>query len=142
MNDIIPTAAVLVLKDDKILLVKHAEGARHITGIYGLPGGGIDDGENAKEAALRELWEETGLKTSLEDLVDFPGNEFFATIERKDGNKNFSWKVFLCRNFTGDLQSSDETYPEWIIAKDLDKLPLLPNVKDAYQNAEKYLESI
>jgi putative (di)nucleoside polyphosphate hydrolase len=33
-----------------------------------MPQGGIDDGEKPRAAALRELWEETGI---TEDLVDF-----------------------------------------------------------------------
>lgn len=33
-----------------------------------MPQGGIDEGEKPKEAALRELWEETGIKP---DLVEF-----------------------------------------------------------------------
>lgn len=33
-----------------------------------MPQGGIDDGEKPREAALRELWEETGVTA---DLVDF-----------------------------------------------------------------------
>ena len=35
-----------------------------------MPQGGIDDGEKPREAALRELWEETGVTA---DLVDFIG---------------------------------------------------------------------
>lgn len=35
-----------------------------------MPQGGIDDGEKPREAALRELWEETGVTG---DLVDFIG---------------------------------------------------------------------
>jgi putative (di)nucleoside polyphosphate hydrolase len=35
-----------------------------------MPQGGIDDGEKPRQAALRELWEETGVTA---DLVDFIG---------------------------------------------------------------------
>jgi putative (di)nucleoside polyphosphate hydrolase len=35
-----------------------------------MPQGGIDDGEKPREAALRELWEETGVTA---DLVEFVG---------------------------------------------------------------------
>jgi putative (di)nucleoside polyphosphate hydrolase len=34
-----------------------------------MPQGGIDEGEKPKEAALRELWEETGLTADLVEIV-------------------------------------------------------------------------
>nr|WP_246220733.1 NUDIX domain-containing protein [Phytoactinopolyspora mesophila] len=33
------------------------------------PGGGIDEGESARAAAVRELFEESGLRVGLDDLV-------------------------------------------------------------------------
>ena len=40
------------------------------TPAWQMPQGGIDDGEKPRAAALRELWEETGV---MEDLVEFIG---------------------------------------------------------------------
>lgn len=37
-------------------------------GAWQMPQGGIDDGEKPRDAALRELWEETGV---TEDLVEY-----------------------------------------------------------------------
>ncbi|MBI2594694.1 MAG: NUDIX hydrolase, partial [Candidatus Colwellbacteria bacterium] len=71
MEDIVPTVAALVLRDDKVLLVRHKEGAAHLTDTYGLPSGRIGDGESEKEAALRELKEETGLQATLQDISEF-----------------------------------------------------------------------
>ncbi|MFT7057740.1 MAG: putative (di)nucleoside polyphosphate hydrolase [Pseudorhodobacter sp.] len=34
-----------------------------------MPQGGIDDGEKSREAALRELWEETGVTANLVDYI-------------------------------------------------------------------------
>ena len=52
----------MVIRDNKILLVKHKMKGRE---FYCLPGGGIDDGESAEEAAVRELKEEAGVDGSV-----------------------------------------------------------------------------
>lgn len=52
---------------NKILL-----GCRKEDGIWTGPGGGADMGELPKEAALRELWEEAGIKASHIQLEDLP----------------------------------------------------------------------
>lgn len=56
------TAIGIVLNQtkDQVLLVK-----RRDVPIWVLPGGGIDPGETPEEAALREVWEETGLQVSI-----------------------------------------------------------------------------
>ncbi len=52
-------AAVLRIQSKEILLVKHRW--RDGTTSWILPGGGLLPGEKPEEAALRELYEETGL---------------------------------------------------------------------------------
>jgi len=49
------TASGLVIRDDKVLLIFHP----HIKTWF-QPGGHIDDGESPIEAAIREVYEETG----------------------------------------------------------------------------------
>lgn len=53
-------AGVCVLYKDHILLV-HASDANKERNAFGIPKGGIDDGENYLDAAIRELREETGI---------------------------------------------------------------------------------
>lgn len=48
----------LVIRENKILLVKHIMNGRT---FYCMPGGGIDTGETPEEAALRELAEESNV---------------------------------------------------------------------------------
>lgn len=49
-------AQALVVRNEKILLVKHIMDERE---FYCLPGGGVEEGESYEEAALRELKEES-----------------------------------------------------------------------------------
>lgn len=124
---IIKTVGVLIVKDDKVLLVEHNESAGHLNGKYGLPAGRIELGEELKETAQRELKEETNLDVSLDNLILLK-KTWKAKIKRKDGNKEFSLKVFYSNNFSGDLKSNEETSPKWININEIEKLDLLPNV--------------
>ncbi|MFO7793793.1 MAG: NUDIX hydrolase [Candidatus Nanohaloarchaea archaeon] len=56
-------------KDGEFLLLKRSQ-ENSSSGEWTFPGGKIEEGESAKEAALRELKEETGLKGEIIDLGD------------------------------------------------------------------------
>jgi len=128
----IPTVAVLIIDGGKVLLVKHTEKAGHLTGTYGLPSGRIEKNETERKAAVRELLEETGLRTKEDNLIEFPKNFYVADLERKDGKKlKFGWRVFLCQEYKGEIKESDESIPEWIDIDKMNNYNLLPNIKNA-----------
>ncbi|MFA0310605.1 DNA mismatch repair protein MutT [Vibrio splendidus] len=53
-------AMAVVVRDAKVLVQKRF---RHRQGmVFEFPGGSVDPGESGSQAAIRELWEETGLK--------------------------------------------------------------------------------
>ncbi len=49
----------VVCRDGKLLLVEHVMKGRD---FFNLPGGGIEEDETPAEAAVRELWEEAGVR--------------------------------------------------------------------------------
>lgn len=59
---------VVCFKDDQVLLVKRAKPP--ITWEWSIPGGGQELGETTRDAALRELKEETGIDARLIGLID------------------------------------------------------------------------
>lgn len=57
----------IVEKEKKILLIQRKRG--DFVGLWGLPGGKIEDKEHIPEAIQREIEEETGMKTKFEKLL-------------------------------------------------------------------------
>ncbi|MGH0037258.1 MAG: NUDIX hydrolase [Myxococcota bacterium] len=85
--DLRGAAVVAALTDDLhgracFVLTRRASGLRRHAGQWALPGGRIDPGETAVEAALRELHEEVGLELGgdrvLGCLDDYPTRSGFA----------------------------------------------------------------
>lgn len=70
-------AVVYTKQDDRILYVI----VKSLEGYYGFPKGHTEDSESEKETALREIYEETGLKVKIID-------GFRLISEHKIPNKN------------------------------------------------------
>ncbi|MGE0827738.1 MAG: NUDIX hydrolase [Hyphomonadaceae bacterium] len=72
----IPAVGIVCLRGDEVLLIRRGKPPRE--GEWSLPGGRIEWGEGAREAALRELKEETGVEAELLGLVDVVDGLFFS----------------------------------------------------------------
>jgi 8-oxo-dGTP pyrophosphatase MutT (NUDIX family) len=71
-EDLVPRrAARVLLLDDagRVLLLRGFDPARPDHRYWFTVGGGLDDGESMREAAVRELFEETGLRLAPGDLT-------------------------------------------------------------------------
>jgi 8-oxo-dGTP diphosphatase len=64
----IPAVGIVCLRDDTVLLIRRGKPPRE--GEWSLPGGRIEPGEGVRDAALRELREETGVEARLIGLID------------------------------------------------------------------------
>lgn len=104
-------AQAIVVEGDRILLVKTHLGSRD---DYELPGGGIESGETPEEAAIRELFEETGIRGEIIRLAAKYYNGFAQEY-------NYS---FLIRNIGGDItrQYNVEGEKDYIRAVEWKKL--------------------
>ncbi|MDP1912647.1 NUDIX hydrolase [Brevundimonas sp.] len=64
----VPAVGVVCLRGDEVLLIRRGTLPRQ--GEWSLPGGRIEPGERAVNAALRELREETGVEAEITGLID------------------------------------------------------------------------
>ena len=89
----------LVVTDGKILLLKEAPS---LGGMWELPGGGLDFGENVREGLKREIQEEMGVK--VKSISQCPMYTWTWRFENKRG---LDWYYSLVLAFKVELESLD-----------------------------------
>jgi 8-oxo-dGTP pyrophosphatase MutT (NUDIX family) len=133
-------AGIILIKDGKVLLVQPGAKSLHLEGTVAIPGGHIEDGETPEEAARREFTEETGLVVG--SLTEFPNNYVEDKIVRKDGLIDYSFKVYLAADYTGNLLvDSDDERPVWVDVNEARKMKLWANNNLLLENALRFLNS-
>tara|TARA_B100000676_G_scaffold220644_1_gene217728 strand:+ start:5840 stop:6283 length:444 start_codon:yes stop_codon:yes gene_type:complete len=108
---------VVCLKDDQVLLVKRAKPP--ITWQWSIPGGGQELGETTREAALRELKEETGVDAELIGLIDV----IDTVREDEEGRIQFHYTLvdFAAIWTSGEaLADDDVSDAQWVHLSDLE----------------------
>ena len=78
--------------DRRVLLARHVEGQHWL-----LPGGAIEPGEVPADAAIREMWEETGTAVRLTRLVGVFGGPDFIVHYRNGHRTSYVMTVFEAR---------------------------------------------
>lgn len=120
----IPTTriSVVVVEDDKILLVKHRKGDRE---YWVLPGGRLEYGETFFECAMREVLEETGLEVAVDKIV------FLSEAIAPDRSRHIV-NVYLTANVTGGILKVGEedvlAAVDFVSLKELESQTLYPPV--------------
>lgn len=98
--------AAVIIKDDSGKILLHL---RSDTGTWGIPGGAVNLGETLEDAAIREVFEETGLTVSELKLLDvFSGEDFHFKYPNGDEIYGIT-ALYEAGKVCGTLRCSDES---------------------------------
>lgn len=123
----IPVVDIIISSEKGVVLIKRKR--KPAKGKWAFPGGFINYGESAEEAAIRETKEETNLKVKIKKLFSV------YSIPSRDPRGHLISIVYLAEIREGDLKPKDDAsdirFFKEIRAKDLafDHAKILRNFK-------------
>ena len=126
----------LVLDNDKRFLLQKEE-----SGVWDLPGGGLEFGEKPKEALEREVREEMGLRVfDISSKPDYFITVLFDKYKIWGANVIYKAKINNIENFTRSIECTETRF--FSSKEALENEDVLPNVKEfakiyIYDESEK-----
>jgi len=120
-------AIAVVLHEGRFLLVKRKKEPNANT--WGFPGGHVELGETALDAAVRELAEETGVTGQAERYL----TNIDVIVRGNDGTVRFHYllAVVICRYQSGTPQAADDVSDAgWFTPAEAATLQQSPNLQD------------
>jgi putative (di)nucleoside polyphosphate hydrolase len=145
-----PCAGITVLNREGLVFVgRRAGGPEHVdlTHVWQMPQGGIDDGEDPYKAALRELYEETNIRSveKLGEIADWLAYDLPPEIasEAWRGKYRGQTQKWYALRFTGEEREINITSPagghepefidwRWVAMRDLPEL-VVPFKRQTYE---------
>ena len=113
-----------LVDNGKLLVIKRSEQLKDFPGWLMLPGGKQEEDETPLQAAIRETFEETGIKAINPQLkVVATHNHFYR-------KRVYLVYIFVSKEFSGKLKESKEGKPVWMpLDKALKHDKLYPDLK-------------
>jgi len=117
----------VIIENARVLLVKRAHPP--LAAQWSIPGGVLEVGEMVREAAIREVREETGLIVEPGDLLGV----YDRVLRNAEQRVQYHYVLidFLCRPAGGELQAADDaTEVRWYTCEELPVLRLAEDTLD------------
>lgn len=113
----VPAVDVILQRDSKVLMIRRLKDP--FKGRLALPGGFINEGENAEDAIRREALEETSLEVELIEILGVYSDP------KRDPRKHVMSVVFVGLIIAGIEKAGDDAQEiEWVDLGRLDTLQL------------------
>ncbi len=107
----------ILLRGDRVLLVKRAASRAFYPGVWDFPGGHSEDGEAPEQTLVRELAEELGVAPT--EYRELPIHSLNA-----DGLLAHTYYVTQWTGTPGNLQEHEHSELAWVRLTEVDKLEL------------------
>jgi 8-oxo-dGTP diphosphatase len=136
----VASVSVVTLDDERVLLVRRAK--EPYLGKWSFPGGSIEPGETAREAARREAMEETGIDVEVLEVADVidsifppadgqPGHHYviidFLAVPRPSGGAGPQRPM--------PVAATDVSAARWVPLEELDEYDLTPLARPVLERA-------
>ena len=93
---------------------------KFLSGFWELPGGKLFKNESFETCAIRELYEEVGIKINIENL------ENIDLITHRYKNNSIIMMVYLVENWQGKIKAREEQKLAWITQYQIKDFNFLP----------------
>lgn len=125
------TGVLVKNSDNQLLLVKKPDGVGPYAGTFLTPGGGVNTSEPADDAALRELYEETGVKVENLQRVFFDDD---VTDNWQGIPRHYIMLMYSADYVSGNLQPTEGdddnlAVIKWFTLEEIKSLDLSPPLK-------------
>ncbi len=117
----------IIIEGDRVLLIKRAHPP--LQAQWSIPGGVLEVGELVREAAVREVREETGLIVEPGELLGV----YDRVLRNSEQRVQYHYVLidFLCRHIGGELLAADDAAEvRWFTREELPALKLAEDTQD------------
>ena len=125
-------SGALIVKGNRFLFGKRAEGESTYAGLWDIVGGHGEEGEAPEDTLKRELKEEIGIEPTEYRL--------FYEVPVDDDNEPYQFYIFLVTEWEGEIRNCCNEHSEikWLTSKELRKLNLSsPNYEVLFDKWER-----
>lgn len=127
------SVVIVINENNEILALKRSQSASGHNGLWNFPGGGVEDDESIYDAAIRELYEEAGLKAKEDDLIYFETHSTGKLVIH----------YFITNKFDGQVEINKESSEyKWAKISEIKKMDFVPLTPNMFNDIEYYMESI